>query len=136
MKMGKLFSRCAMMLEPAALSNQQYCDSSPSARFGSNATNANSYILRKAHLNGAGQMFDSLTHSDWSASDRKKWMTAAKRTTRGWEVFAPQRVPCALEFIDRCLLGGQIALAGFDFPIGVPVAFGRKTGFENFRDAS
>ena len=62
-------------------------------------------------------------------------MTAAKRTTHGWEVGAARRVPCAPEFIDRCLFGGQMVLAGFDLPIGVPAAFGRKTGFGNFRDA-
>src|SRR5262245_56783545 len=84
---------------------------------------------------GTGQMFDSLIHSDWSTDGRKEWMTAAKRTARGMEVGASQPVPCAPEFVDRCLFGGQKVLAGFDFPIGVPAAFGRQTGFGNFRDA-
>ena len=80
-------------------------------------------------------MFERLIHADWSADDKKKWMTAAERTPQGWQVPAPRHVPPASEFRDCWLFSGQRVLAGFDFPIGVPMAFGKKTGFRNFPEA-
>jgi hypothetical protein len=80
-------------------------------------------------------MFDSLIHADWSTNDRKKWMTLADRAPRGWQVRAPRRLRSSSEIIDDWLFSGRRLLAGFDFPIGLPVAFGRRTGFGNFQDA-
>lgn len=80
-------------------------------------------------------MYDRLIHSDWSIESKKRWMATAERTTQGWQVTAPQPVPPAVEFIDRWLFNGWTVLAGFDFPIGLPTAFGKKTGFANFTSA-
>ncbi len=80
-------------------------------------------------------MFERLIHADWSAHDKKKWMATAERTQQGWQVAAPRLVPSASEFRDCWLFSGQRVLAGFDFPIGVPMAFGKKTGFRNFPEA-
>ena len=77
-------------------------------------------------------MFDRLIHADWSTDDRKKWMAFAERTGQSWRILGPQRVPPADDFVERWLFEGRSVLAGFDFPIGVPAAFGRKTGFANF----
>jgi hypothetical protein len=80
-------------------------------------------------------MFDFLIHADWSIDARKKWMATAERTPQGWQVTAPQLVPSAPELIDTWLFNGRTVLAGFDFPIGVPVEFGRRTGFADFPEA-
>lgn len=80
-------------------------------------------------------MFDSLIHADWSTKDGKRWMAAAERTPQGWQVAAPRRVFSAPELVDCCVFDGRSVLAGFDFPIGVPAAFGRRTGFGDFPEA-
>lgn len=80
-------------------------------------------------------MFDSLIHADWSTSAAKKWMAVATRSVRGWEVEAPRLVPSAPEFLDGWLLDGRSVLAGFDFPIGLPLKYAKTTGFGNFVEA-
>jgi hypothetical protein len=50
--------------------------------------------------------------ADWSTKNRKKWMTAAERTPKGWQVAASRLAP---EFIGCWLFGGRTVLAGFDF---------------------
>src|SRR6267142_1141152 len=99
--------------------------------------NVDDYDLRAAliPLNGTAQMFERLIHADWSAHDEKKWMATAERTPQGWQVAAPRLVPCASELIDCWLFGDRTVLAGFDFPIGVPAAFGRRTRFADFPEA-
>jgi hypothetical protein len=78
-------------------------------------------------------MFDRLIHADWSAN--KKWMAAADRTTQGWQIAAPECVRDTSKFVDNRLFSGGTVLAGFDFPIGLPANFGKKTGFKNLPDA-
>ena len=48
---------------------------------------------------------------------------------------APRPGGATDRFADDLLRGSGSTLAGFDFPIGVPTAFGSKTGFSGFRDA-
>src|SRR5215475_10383341 len=73
-------------------------------------------------------MFERLIHADWSTHDEKKWMMIAERTVGGWQVAAPRLAPAGPELIGRWLFNNSTVLAGFDFPIGVPAAFGKKTG--------
>jgi hypothetical protein len=80
-------------------------------------------------------MFEKLIHADWSTHQNKKWMTTAERTAQGWHVGAPRPVPCANELMKHRLFSGKTVLAGFDFPIGVPAIFGKKTGFGTFPEA-
>jgi hypothetical protein len=80
-------------------------------------------------------MFEKLIHADWSTTSAKKWMATAQCAAGGWHVCAPQRVPPISEFINDWLFCGGPVLAGFDFPIGLPAAFGRMTGFDDFLDA-
>ncbi len=56
------------------------------------------------------------------------------RTDTGWHVAAPAPVGDLDRFV-RALVDGPPTLAGFDFPIGLPAAFGRRTGLPDFRTA-
>jgi hypothetical protein len=80
-------------------------------------------------------MFDRLIHADLGTNPKKRWMAVANRAAEGWKVEAPRQVPPACEFLNDWLLDGIAVLAGFDFPIGVPVEFGRQTSFKGFLDA-
>ncbi|CAJ0882699.1 hypothetical protein AMST5_03361 [freshwater sediment metagenome] len=77
-------------------------------------------------------MFEKLIHADWSMHANKKWMAIAERTESGWRVSASCRVPPVSEFFEKHLFNGKTVLAGFDFPIGLPLAYGRTTGFDSF----
>ncbi|RJF87244.1 DUF429 domain-containing protein [Oleomonas cavernae] len=78
-------------------------------------------------------MFERLVHSDWSVDARKRWCASARRAAGHWRVSCPRRVPPLEQFVDE-LFDGRV-LAGFDFPIGLPAAYGARTGFESFREA-
>ena len=81
-------------------------------------------------------MFDLLIHADWSVAPKKRWMAVAERQTTGWAVGAPELVGKSEVFLDRAFLdaaAGRRVLGGFDFPIGVPAAYGAVTGFKDFR---
>ncbi len=80
-------------------------------------------------------MFDRLVHADWSIAAKGRWAVEARRTGNGWIVQAPRAVGPTDRFVDDLIRGSRSTLAGFDFPIGVPAAFGGRTGFGNFRDA-
>jgi hypothetical protein len=80
-------------------------------------------------------MFDTLLHADWSVRKGKRWIAAAERKRDGWEVAAPRRAPSSRELIEALIVKNRQVLAGFDFPIGLPVAFGRRTGFKTFLEA-
>lgn len=77
--------------------------------------------------------FERLVHADWSVDPRKRWRATAVRRGGGWLIGAPERVPALGHFVDD-LLGGH-TLAGFDFPIGLPLAYGERTGLGDFRAA-
>lgn len=79
--------------------------------------------------------FTRLVHADWSTTAAKRWCVEAQRTETGWLVQAPRTVGPVDRFVAGLLQGAQPTLAGFDFPIGTPAAFGRKTEFSGFSDA-
>lgn len=82
-------------------------------------------------------MFDRLIHADWSVDPRKRWQASAERRDGGWHVSALRPVGTISTFLDKIFRdpGANRTLIGFDFPIGVPHAYGAKTGFANFREA-
>lgn len=80
-------------------------------------------------------MYDVLYHADWSTDPRKRWMAAARRDGGRWIVSAPAPVGDVGAFRDRILAAGERTLAGFDFPIGVPAAYGAMTGLADFPTA-
>lgn len=81
-------------------------------------------------------MFDRLIHADWSVDPRKRWVATAVRNGRGWLVSTPRPVGPIPQFVDAIFESGTgKTLVGFDFPIGVPAAYGERSGFANFRQA-
>jgi hypothetical protein len=81
-------------------------------------------------------MFDLLIHSDWSVSAAKRWAASAARRDDRWTVEAPEPVGLSAIFLDYAfaVAATQRVLLGFDFPIGVPSAYGVQTGFRDFKE--
>jgi hypothetical protein len=76
-----------------------------------------------------------IAHCDWSTSERKRWIASAKLSDDQYHLSAPRNVgPNLLSSLLSPGLHGCV-LAGFDFPIGLPLLYGRATGFTNFRQA-
>lgn len=82
-------------------------------------------------------MFDAVHHADWSTGPSKRWVASARRTATGWAVSGPRRVGPADVFLDGMVEAARSrrVLVGFDFPIGLPVAYGALTGCPGFREA-
>jgi hypothetical protein len=79
--------------------------------------------------------FHRVLHADWSIKPRKRWVASAVRTNSGWRVEAPHLVGDTQAFVNELFAAVGPVLAGFDFPIGVPAAYGQLTGLENFPTA-
>ncbi|HTR16896.1 MAG TPA: hypothetical protein VMI52_07680 [Acetobacteraceae bacterium] len=79
--------------------------------------------------------FRSVFHADWSTTTKKRWVASALRMESGWQVEAPRLVTDTRAFIDGLFMVPGPVIAGFDFPVGVPAAYGRQTGLKNFLSA-
>ncbi|RYF96480.1 MAG: DUF429 domain-containing protein, partial [Caulobacteraceae bacterium] len=71
-----------------------------------------------------------------SKHSRKRWAATARRVGSSWEVSAPERVGLVQEFLHQAFAsaGHDRVLLGFDFPIGLPEAYGVQTGARGFVD--
>lgn len=79
-----------------------------------------------------------IAHCDWSTSPGKRWMATARQEGDTYHLDAPLQVPDAGGLVPalRAVTGpGRGVLAGFDFPIGLPRAYGERTGLSGFRTA-
>lgn len=82
-------------------------------------------------------MFPKLiAHADWSTSPSKRWMAQAQLMDNGrYLAYAPERVRETGGLLHRLRMqtgeGGAI-IVGFDFPIGLPLAYARLAGIEDF----
>lgn len=77
-----------------------------------------------------------IAHCDWSIDRKKRWMSVAVRNGAGWTLSAPEPVGDTHDLIRRLRLraGADGALLlGFDFPIGLPAAYGCALGLADFR---
>jgi hypothetical protein len=76
-------------------------------------------------------MFDVIVHADWSVNTPKRWAVVARKVAGRWHVNDAEPAWGA----DRLLQEArqQRVLAGFDFPIGVPLHWACQTGVKNFR---
>jgi Protein of unknown function (DUF429) len=79
--------------------------------------------------------FRSVFHADWSTATKKRWVAKVARTDTGWHVTLPRPVLNTPAFVDELFTTPGPVLAGFDFPIGLPAAYGRLTGLANFSAA-
>ncbi|OYV56690.1 MAG: hypothetical protein B7Z76_04880 [Acidiphilium sp. 20-67-58] len=73
-------------------------------------------------------------HADWSVSPAKRWMSVARREAGRWRIEAPEKVGEAATLAARLLeraAGAAVAL-GVDFPIGLPRAYARAAGIDDF----
>lgn len=68
----------------------------------------------------------------------QRWVASATLSGEKWVVGVPRKVGALEFFLDELFekkSRGNRVLAGFDFPIGVPFAYGSKTCFGGFRKA-
>jgi hypothetical protein len=77
--------------------------------------------------------------ADWSTDEKKRWMVRAERLDSGaYLVWPPEPVGDTASLVAR--LRGQLSnneslLIGFDFPIGLSVAYAQRTDLSSFREA-
>ncbi len=79
-----------------------------------------------------------VAHCDWSMDKKKRWMAAAIRDGARWQIHAPELVEDTSTLIDRMKARSVekgALLLGFDFPIGLPMAYARATELGSFREA-
>jgi hypothetical protein len=74
--------------------------------------------------------FDRLVHSDWSIAAAKRWSATAIRSRNGWLVNRLNQTGEPARFLDDLLDQSRRTLAGFDFPIGLPLLFLDRMGLE------
>lgn len=77
-----------------------------------------------------------VAHCDWSIEAKKRWMCVALRQGETWILSAPEPVGDTQNLTDRLRRrsGADAAvLIGFDFPIGLPAAYGRVLGTPDLR---
>lgn len=76
-----------------------------------------------------------IAHSDWSTLPTKRWVAVAQRNRGSFLADAPERVGDVRTFLPklrRRARGGTV-LAGFDFPIGVPIAYAKQARIRSFK---
>jgi hypothetical protein len=81
---------------------------------------------------------DLVAHADWSTAPGKRWLAVAIRQADGtYRVSAPEPVGKLEDFIERLKsrAPGPRLLVGFDFPVGLPIAYARRAGIDDFREA-
>lgn len=74
--------------------------------------------------------FDRLIHSDWSVVSGKRWNAVAQRSRQGWRVESLRRTPASDHFLECLFDPANTTLAGFDFPVGLPIFHLDKMGWE------
>lgn len=77
-----------------------------------------------------------IAHCDWSVDRKKRWMCVAVRQATKWTLSAPEPVGETKDLIPRLRSRAEAdaaLLMGFDFPIGLPAAYGKALGLADFR---
>jgi hypothetical protein len=77
-----------------------------------------------------------VVHADWSTGSTKRWMTQAVLGTTGRYRLSPPEPVGETTMLLRRLRDTagttDCVLLGFDFPIGLPIAYARRAGIDNF----
>lgn len=79
-----------------------------------------------------------IAHCDWSTTSKKRWMAVAVRCAGKFVASGPELVLDTADLLERLRKRRQEAgsiLVGFDFPIGVPRAYGEAIALQDFRTA-
>lgn len=80
-----------------------------------------------------------IIHADWSLTPGKRWMGRASLQPDGrYRLHAPQPVGPLDRFLSHLKSEsglGACLLVGFDFPIGLPLAYARRAGIPDFLSA-
>ena len=78
-----------------------------------------------------------IAHADWSLYARKRWVARAVHEGDGhYRAFAPEPVGKLSQFLDGlqgCAWRSGALFVGFDFPLGLPRAYARSAGIDDFR---
>jgi hypothetical protein len=82
---------------------------------------------------------DFVAHADWGIGPRKRWIAKARLETDGqYRVSIPELVTEPGELLSEVWSEfdpEKLCLLGFDFPIGLPLAYAQKAGIRDFRVA-
>jgi hypothetical protein len=76
-----------------------------------------------------------IAHADWGSDPRKQWMCVGELGLDGrYHIASPEPVgdPGTMLRRLRDRANGDTVAVGFDFPIGIPVAYARRAGIANF----
>ena len=77
-----------------------------------------------------------VVHADWGSNPKKRWMARAVRQATGhYRAYAPEPVGEAKTLIERLHTAAGpagLVLLGFDFPIGLPLAYAKQAGIDDF----
>jgi len=75
-----------------------------------------------------------VAHADWSVHPGKRWMSIGRLRGHHYELGLPQEVGEVGTLFERLarLAGGGQVVVGFDFPIGLPLAYASAAGIERF----
>jgi hypothetical protein len=82
---------------------------------------------------------EAVAHADWSMHAGKRWVAVARRTPDGGYVAdGPWPVGWGGSLLERMCLGHAppaSVLLGFDFPVGLPLAYAERAGIRSFPEA-
>lgn len=74
-----------------------------------------------------------VAHADWGSDRRKRWLTRAVRQPNGvYRAHAPEPVGDPATLFQRLMPTCSSIFIGFDFPIGLPIAYARRAGIDDF----
>lgn len=73
-----------------------------------------------------------VAHADWSLEPRKRWLATARLDGDRYTVGTPEPVGDSGTLLTRLRGDATPVLVGFDFPIGVPIAYAERAGIRDF----
>ncbi len=71
-------------------------------------------------------------HADWSTDPRKRWVTIARRTARGWQAAAARPVGDPAALAAGWLAEGEAVALGLDLPLGLPRSYAQGCDEQDF----
>jgi hypothetical protein len=75
---------------------------------------------------------DLIVHADWSLRAARRRQCAARLIAGGYRLMPPEPVGPLEDWLDRLQAGGRTVLLGLDLPIGLPAAYARAAGVDDF----